>query len=107
MARSYLSSPIGLGHARRDLAITRELRALHPDIQVDWLAQDPVTRFLDANNETIHPDSLKAVDHLFGLSFEVLCDHWLSARPAFIVIKAANEFKDKTTAINQLSFSGI
>ncbi len=53
----YLSSPIGLGHARRDLAITRELRQHHPDLQVDWLAQDPVTRFLKANAETIHPAS--------------------------------------------------
>lgn len=53
----YLSSPIGLGHARRDLAITRELRALHPDLEVHWLAQDPVTRFLQANNEIVHPDS--------------------------------------------------
>jgi len=55
----YLSSPIGLGHARRDLAITRELRKLHPDLEVDWLSQDPVTRFLNANNERIHPDSTK------------------------------------------------
>ncbi len=39
----YLSSPIGLGHARRDLAIADELRELHPDLQVDWLAQHPVT----------------------------------------------------------------
>jgi len=54
----YLSSPIGLGHARRDLAVTRELRILHPDLQVDWLAQDPVTRFLAANNETVHPASV-------------------------------------------------
>lgn len=53
----YLSSPIGLGHARRDLAVTRELRKLHPDLEVDWLAQDPVTRFLDANDERIHPAS--------------------------------------------------
>lgn len=53
----YLSSPIGLGHARRDLAITRELRNLHPDLEVDWLAQDPVTRFLAANDETLHPAS--------------------------------------------------
>lgn len=53
----YLSSPIGLGHARRDLAVTRELQRLHPDLQVDWLAQDPVTRFLEANNEAIHPAS--------------------------------------------------
>jgi len=53
----YLSSPIGLGHARRDLAISRSLRAEIPGLQVDWLAQDPVTRFLSANNETLHPGS--------------------------------------------------
>ena len=40
----YLSSPIGLGHARRDVAIAQELRRLHPDLQIDWLAQHPVTR---------------------------------------------------------------
>jgi pimeloyl-ACP methyl ester carboxylesterase/predicted glycosyltransferase len=51
----YLSSPIGLGHGRRDIAITRELRKLHPDLQVDWLAQDPVTRLLEAHGERIHP----------------------------------------------------
>jgi pimeloyl-ACP methyl ester carboxylesterase/predicted glycosyltransferase len=51
----YLSSPIGLGHGRRDIAITRELRKHHPDLQVDWLAQDPVTRLLDSCGERIHP----------------------------------------------------
>src|SRR4051794_10278030 len=44
----YVSSPIGLGHAWRDVAIARELRKLHPDLQIDWLAQDPVTRVLAA-----------------------------------------------------------
>ena len=53
----YLSSPIGLGHARRDLAIATELRQRHPDLQVDWLAQDPVTRMLAAAGETVHPGS--------------------------------------------------
>jgi pimeloyl-ACP methyl ester carboxylesterase len=53
----YLSSPIGLGHARRDIAIARELRALHPDLEVDWLAQDPVTRLLGEGGERIHPAS--------------------------------------------------
>jgi pimeloyl-ACP methyl ester carboxylesterase/predicted glycosyltransferase len=51
----YLSSPIGLGHGRRDIAITHELRKLHPNLQVDWLAQDPVTRLLEAHGERIHP----------------------------------------------------
>ena len=31
----YISSPIGLGHARRDLAIADELRKLHPDLEID------------------------------------------------------------------------
>ena len=53
----YISSPIGLGHARRDQAIADELRRLHPGLQIDWLAQHPVTRFLTANGERIHPAS--------------------------------------------------
>jgi predicted glycosyltransferase len=55
----YLSSPIGLGHGRRDIAIARELRKLHPDLLVDWLAQDPVTRLLEASGERIHPLSAR------------------------------------------------
>jgi pimeloyl-ACP methyl ester carboxylesterase/predicted glycosyltransferase len=53
----YISSPIGLGHAQRDAAIAEELRRLHPDLQIDWLAQDPVTRVLEARGERIHPAS--------------------------------------------------
>ena len=53
----YICSPIGLGHAQRDVAIARELRLLNPDLQIDWLAQDPVTRVLQAEGERIHPAS--------------------------------------------------
>ena len=53
----YLSSPIGLGHARRDIAIARELRRLHPDVEIEWLAQHPVTAALDAAGEYVHPAS--------------------------------------------------
>ena len=53
----YISSPIGLGHARRDLAIANELRQHHPDLQIDWLAQPPVTTMLDAAGERVHPGS--------------------------------------------------
>jgi pimeloyl-ACP methyl ester carboxylesterase/predicted glycosyltransferase len=55
----YLSSPIGLGHGRRDLAIARELRKLRPELRIDWLAQDPVTRLLEAHGERIHPISAR------------------------------------------------
>jgi pimeloyl-ACP methyl ester carboxylesterase len=53
----YISSPIGLGHAQRDVAIAHELRKLHPDLEIDWLAQHPVTAVLEANGERIHPAS--------------------------------------------------
>jgi pimeloyl-ACP methyl ester carboxylesterase/predicted glycosyltransferase len=50
----YVSSPIGLGHVRRDVAIAGELRRLHPDLEIDWLAQHPVTAVLEARGERIH-----------------------------------------------------
>jgi pimeloyl-ACP methyl ester carboxylesterase/predicted glycosyltransferase len=53
----YISSPIGLGHARRDIAIADELRQLHPDLEIDWLAQHPVTAVLEARGERIHQAS--------------------------------------------------
>ena len=55
----FVSSPIGLGHARRDVAIADELRALHPDLEIDWLAQHPVTAVLEAAGERIHPASAR------------------------------------------------
>jgi pimeloyl-ACP methyl ester carboxylesterase/predicted glycosyltransferase len=53
----YLSSPIGLGHARRDLAIADELRKRQPDLEIDWLAQHPVTALLERAGERVHPAS--------------------------------------------------
>ena len=53
----YVSSPIGLGHAQRDAAIADELRKLHPELEIDWLAQHPVTAVLEARGERIHPGS--------------------------------------------------
>jgi hypothetical protein len=53
----FVSSPIGLGHVRRDLAIAEQLRLLHPDLQVDWLTQHPVTQVLEERGERVHPAS--------------------------------------------------
>ena len=53
----YLSSPIGLGHARRDLAVARQLKLLRPDLEVDWLAQSPLTHFLERAGESCHQAS--------------------------------------------------
>src|SRR5690242_20308450 len=51
----YISSPIGLGHAQRDVSIADALRTLHPDLEIDWLAQHPVTTALETRGERIHP----------------------------------------------------
>ncbi|HYI57729.1 MAG TPA: alpha/beta fold hydrolase [Microlunatus sp.] len=53
----YLSSPIGLGHVRRDLAIVDAIRERRPDVEVCWLTQSPVTEFLQARGEILHPAS--------------------------------------------------
>ena len=53
----YVSSPIGLGHAWRDVAIADRLRRRVPDLEIEWLAQPPVTAVLERRGETIHPAS--------------------------------------------------
>ena len=53
----YLSSPIGLGHVRRDLAVVRALREERPGVEVEWLTQSPVAEFLLQAGETLHPAS--------------------------------------------------
>ncbi|MFQ5518168.1 MAG: alpha/beta hydrolase, partial [Acidimicrobiia bacterium] len=63
----YLSSPIGLGHARRDVAIAAELRKLRPEVEFEWLAQHPVTTVLEAEGEIIHPAS----EHLVSESAHI------------------------------------
>jgi len=51
----FISSPIGLGHVQRDLAIARELRKLHPDLDIDWFTVDPAARYLAQEGERVHP----------------------------------------------------
>ena len=55
-----VSSPIGLGHAWRDIAIARELRKLHPGLEVQWLAQHPVTTVLEAQGRAHPPGQCRA-----------------------------------------------
>jgi hypothetical protein len=39
------------------VAVAGELQALHPDLEIDWLAQHPVTMVLEAEGYNIHPAS--------------------------------------------------
>ncbi len=66
----FVSSPIGLGHAWRDVAIARELRRLVPGLEVHWLAQPPVTTLLDACGETVHPASAELAPEAAGVDAE-------------------------------------
>ena len=51
----FISSPIGLGHVQRDLAIARELRKLQPELEIDWFTVDPAARYLEQEGERLHP----------------------------------------------------
>jgi pimeloyl-ACP methyl ester carboxylesterase/predicted glycosyltransferase len=66
----YISSPIGLGHAQRDVAIAKELRRLVPDLEIDWLAQHPVTRVLEGEGERIHPMSAELANESHHMESE-------------------------------------
>jgi predicted glycosyltransferase len=74
----YISSPIGLGHAQRDVAIAQELRGLRPDLEIDWLAQDPVTRVLETHGERIHPLSADLASESGHIASESM-EHELNA----------------------------
>jgi pimeloyl-ACP methyl ester carboxylesterase/predicted glycosyltransferase len=66
----YISSPIGLGHAQRDAAIADELRKLHPELEIDWLAQHPVTAVLEARGERVHPASAELANESHHIECE-------------------------------------
>jgi pimeloyl-ACP methyl ester carboxylesterase/predicted glycosyltransferase len=51
----FISSAIGLGHVQRDLAIVREMRALQPDLEVDWFTVHPAATYLEREGERVHP----------------------------------------------------
>jgi pimeloyl-ACP methyl ester carboxylesterase/UDP:flavonoid glycosyltransferase YjiC (YdhE family) len=65
-----VSSPIGLGHSWRDVAIARELRRRIPGLEVHWLAQAPVTTLLEACGETVHPASAALAPEAAGVDAE-------------------------------------
>jgi pimeloyl-ACP methyl ester carboxylesterase/predicted glycosyltransferase len=73
-----VSSPIGLGHAWRDVRIADELRRRVPGLVVEWLAQAPVTSVLAARGETIHPASAELASEAGHIDAEA-GDHRLNA----------------------------
>jgi pimeloyl-ACP methyl ester carboxylesterase/predicted glycosyltransferase len=73
----YISSPIGLGHAQRDVAIADALRARVPNLDIDWLAQSPVTTLLERRGEQIHPFSVRLAAESRHIEAEMGGEHTL------------------------------
>ena len=73
----YVSSPIGLGHAQRDAAIADALRARVPGLEIDWLAQSPVTALLERRGERIHPLSARLAGESPHIEAELGGEHTL------------------------------
>lgn len=101
----FVSSPIGLGHAQRDIAIARELRQLVPDLEIDWLAQHPVTTVLEANGECIHPLSGQLAGESPHIEAEVSGEHELNVFQALrnmdeILLNNFHVFHDAAVAGN-------
>jgi predicted glycosyltransferase len=83
----FISSPIGLGHVQRDLAIARELRKLHPDLAIDWFTVDPAARYLVHEGERLHPLTRRLANE--SAHFEqVAGEHDLSA---FFALRTMDE----------------
>jgi UDP:flavonoid glycosyltransferase YjiC (YdhE family)/predicted esterase len=83
----WVSSPIGLGHVQRDLAIARALRQRVPDLEIHWWAQPPVTEVLAGAGEIIHPASAAQVSESAHWESES-ADHDL---PAFYAFRRMDE----------------
>jgi len=83
----WISSPIGLGHVQRDLAIARALRRRRPGLEIHWWAQPPVTEVLAGAGEIIHPASSALVSESAHWESES-ADHDL---PAFYAFRRMDE----------------
>jgi len=58
----FISGSIGLGHITRDLAIAKELRAEHPELELSWLAAPPADQLIKEAGEHLLPEAAKLVD---------------------------------------------
>jgi pimeloyl-ACP methyl ester carboxylesterase/UDP:flavonoid glycosyltransferase YjiC (YdhE family) len=83
----WISSPIGLGHVQRDLAIARAVRKRVPDLEIHWWAQPPVTDVLAEAGEVIHPASSEMASESAHWESEAT-DHDL---PAFYAFRRMDE----------------
>jgi pimeloyl-ACP methyl ester carboxylesterase/UDP:flavonoid glycosyltransferase YjiC (YdhE family) len=96
----WLSSPIGLGHIQRDIAIARRLREIYPDAAVDFLAAEPSRRVVEVTGERLHP----ATDLLLNESAHV--EGWVSADHELHAFSALWDM-DEIMAANFMTFADV
>jgi len=53
----FISGSLGLGHVGRDLEIAGELRRLHPEIEISWMAESPASDVLEKAGEKLLPEA--------------------------------------------------
>ncbi len=75
----WLSSPIGLGHIQRDIAIARKIREIHPDATVEFLAADPARRVVEGMGERLHPATDLLLNESAHIESWTTADHELHA----------------------------
>ena len=75
----WLSSPIGLGHIQRDIAIARTLRERYPDATVDFLAASPADRVVEVSGERLHPATSLLLNESAHVESWATADHQLHA----------------------------
>lgn len=91
----FVSSPIGLGHVQRDLAIARELRKLQSDLAIDWFTVDPAARYLGQEGERVHPICSRLANE--SRHFErVAGEHDLSA---FFALRSMDEIMARNVLV--------
>ena len=83
----FVSSPIGLGHVQRDLAIARKLREIDPGLSIEWFTVDPAVRYLQQEGERVHPATSELANE--SRHFEAMAgEHDLSA---FLALRSMDE----------------
>jgi predicted glycosyltransferase len=95
----FISSAIGLGHVQRDLAIAREMRALQPDLEIDWFTVHPASTYLEREGERVHPITKRLANE--SRHFEAMAgEHDLQA---FFALRTM----DEVMARNFLTFADL
>ncbi|WP_127999159.1 alpha/beta hydrolase [Piscinibacter defluvii] len=96
----FISSPIGLGHVQRDLAIARELRKLQPDLAIDWFTVDPAAAYLQREGEHVHPITARLANESRHFERCAGSEHDLSA---FFALRTM----DEVMTSNFMTFSDL